>query len=194
MKRLNSGKAAVSTQSIDGHSFHGMKRKLCLFLLAATVAASAARAQMERGTFALSSTFWGTGSGLFVSVVPETDEQTGSVDVSLGARGAYYIVRKLALTAGLYADTYKYGKSDPTTATSISLGVKYHFIRGFYGELAWLNTKSGKSDAVTYGRLEVGYDIFLNNRFYLEPATYIRAGLNDSSTKLGAALGFGVVF
>jgi hypothetical protein len=195
MKRVNLRKlTAVSMRSIDGHSFHFMRRKLFLSVLAAIIAISAANAQMGRGTFTLSSTFWGTGSGLFINAVPETDNQTASTQVSLGANGAYYIVRNFALKAGLYVNTDKYGNSDPVTTTNVALGVKYHFVRGFYGELSYLNVKSGKKDAITYGRFELGYDIFLNDCFYLEPAAYIRAGLNDSSTKFGLALGFGVAF
>jgi hypothetical protein len=194
LRRVAALLVAVSMRSIDRHSFHSVKRKSGLFLLAAIAAIPAAHAQAERGTFTLSSTFWGTGSGLFVNIVPESDRQTESAEVSFGVDGAYYIIRKLALTAGLSADAYKYGSSDAVTTTSFALGVKYHFVRGFYGELAWLNTKPAKRDAVTYGRFELGYDIFLNNRFYLEPAGYIRAGLKDSSTEFGLALGFGVAF
>ncbi|MDR1371023.1 MAG: hypothetical protein LBJ72_13010 [Dysgonamonadaceae bacterium] len=171
-----------------------IKQRLLLFILAAIAAIPAANAQMERGTFTISSTFWGTGSGMFINIAPETDKQYAYTQVSLGASGAYYIVRNFALKAGLYANTSKSGKSDPVTTTNVALGVKYHFVRGFYGELAYLNVKSGKSDAVTYGRLELGYDIFLNDIFYLEPAGYIRAGLNDSSSRFGISFGFGLAF
>jgi len=171
-----------------------MKKKIYLIILAAIIMIPAANAQFQRGDVALSSTFWGSGSGLLINIVPETDSQTASSQVYLGADGAYYILRNLALTAGLYLNTTKYGKSDPVTTTAVSIGAKYHFIRGFYGELSYYSTKTGKKDAVTYGQLELGYDIFLNERFYIEPAGYYRMGLNDSSSKLGVLLGFGVVF
>ena len=95
-----------------------MKHKLILFVLAAIVAIPAANAQMERGTFALSSTFWGTGSGLFINIVPETDKQTASTQVTLGANGAYYIVRNLALKGGLYVNTSKSGQKLSPSQTS----------------------------------------------------------------------------
>jgi hypothetical protein len=171
-----------------------MKQKFFLLLLAASVMIPAANAQIERGTATLSSTFWGTGSGFFINITPETDKQVASTQVALGANGAYYIVRNLALTAGLYLNTQQSGKSDPVTTTSVALGAKYHFVRGFYGEVSYYSTKTGTKDAVTYGRLELGYDIYLNERFYIEPAGYYRMGLNDSSSKFGLSLGFGVAF
>jgi hypothetical protein len=171
-----------------------MKQKIYLFVLAAIFTIPAANAQIERGTTTLSSTFWGSGTGFFINITPESDKQTPSTQVSLGGDVAYYIVRNLALKAGVYLNSSKYGKSDPSTTTVVALGAKYHFIGGFYGELSYYNTKSGKNDPVSYGQMNLGYDIYLNERFYLEPAGYFRTGLNDSSTKLGVMLGFGVAF
>jgi predicted porin len=162
--------------------------------MAAVMVFSAANAQVERGTVILSSTFWGSGSGLFINIVPETDSQVASAQVNFGMRGAYYIVRNLALTAGLYLNSDKRGNSDPTTTTAFSAGVKYHFVRGFYGDLAYYSRKVGKNDGVSFGRFELGYDIYLNQYFYIEPAGYCLIGLNDSSSKFGASLGFGVAF
>jgi hypothetical protein len=171
-----------------------MKQKIYLLVLAAIFMIPAANAQIERGTVTLSSAFWGSGTGLFINIVPETDKQTASTQVSFGGDIAYYIVRNLALKGGIYLYSSKYGKSDPTTTTAVAIGAKYHFVGGFYGELSYYSTKSGKYDPVTYGQMNLGYDIYLNEHFYLEPAGYYRIGLNDSNSKLGVMLGFGVVF
>ncbi|MDR2385423.1 MAG: hypothetical protein LBD80_07190 [Tannerella sp.] len=171
-----------------------MKQKILLSIVTAIVMLPAANAQVERGTVTVSSTFWGSGTGLSINIVPETDKQTASTQATFGADGAFYIVRNFALTAGLYLNSSKYGSSDPVTSTVAAFGAKYHFVGGFYGELAYYNSKSGKNDAVTYGMLELGYDIYLNERFYLEPAGYYRMGLNDSVSRLGVMLGFGVAF
>jgi hypothetical protein len=148
----------------------------------------------ERGTVTISSVFWGNATGLAINIVPETKKQTSSTQVSSSVDVGYYIVRDLALKAGVYIYTGKYGKSDPSTTTAVALGAKYHFVRGFYGELSAYSTKSGKSDPVTYGQMNLGYDIYLNDHFYLEPAGYYRVGLNDSSSKFGLLFGFGVAF
>ncbi|MDR1524817.1 MAG: hypothetical protein LBS79_06125 [Tannerella sp.] len=148
----------------------------------------------EKGTVTLSSSFWGSATGFALNIVPETEKQTASTQASLGGDVGYYIVRNLALKAGVYVSSSKYGKSDPSTTTTVALGAKYHFVRGFYGELSCYNTKSGKSDPVTYGQMNLGYDIYLNDHFYLEPAGYCRVGLNDSSLKFGLLFGFGVAF
>jgi hypothetical protein len=149
-----------------------MKRKFILFITAVIVATSFANAQIARGTATISSTFYGSGSGFFINITPETDSQTAATSAYLNAKGAYYVARNLALTVGVSASSDKYGKSDPVTSTGMSLGVKYHFIRGFYGDLAYFSSKSGKKDALSYGRFELGYDIYITDYFYIEPAGY----------------------
>jgi hypothetical protein len=171
-----------------------MIKKIFLLIAAATLVILSAKAQTERGTVTISSNFWGSSSGFFINIVPETEKQNASTQVNLAGKGAFYILPNLALTAGLYIDGSKYGKSDPVTTVAASAGIKYHFVRGFYGELSYYNSKTGEKDGISYGRVELGYDIFLNKHFYIEPFGYYRAGLNSSSSKLGIGASFGVAF
>jgi hypothetical protein len=119
------------------------------------------------------------------------------INLNLGVNGAYFVIDKLAITGGFSIESNKMGDVN-STDFGITVGGRYYFAGAFYGGLAYEGFKPGTagSDFRNYGRVEAGYDYYITDNVFFEPAVYFRKGLSnsDKSSTFGISIGIGVNF
>jgi hypothetical protein len=149
----------------------------------------------EKGDFLL---FTRT-TGLDIGYTSVSGYSMTEFDLNFG--GAYFVIDKLALTGELQLGFSKATNIDATTAFGIGLGARYYFMKGLHAGLAIAGMKvTGVDDFQGAFAIEAGYDIFLNDRVFIEPGIQVSKEVNLSSFEIadpitfGISLGIGVKF
>ena len=185
-------------------------KKVILIMLVAVLGISTASAQFEKGAKTLSANV--TGLGLDFTKVKDADDT--QINFGLMAKGSYFVIDNLAVTAGLGFDYEKEGDYD-SSLFRFEVGGKYYFYQALYGGLAYEGSKAGKytvsepiegigvveaeinPDMESWGKLEVGYTYYITENVFFEPALYYKMGFGDATkdiSKFGLAVGIGVNF
>jgi outer membrane protein OmpA-like peptidoglycan-associated protein len=122
-------------------------------------------------------------------------------EFSLAAGGGYFILDKLAITGEVQMGMSKMTDMDASTSFGLGLGARFYFMKGLYAGASIAGaTMTGSDDIQGAFGAEAGYDIFLGEQVFIEPAMQISKGINLSSFEVadgitfGLALGIGVRF
>jgi hypothetical protein len=173
-------------------------KKFLLITLAALLGIATANAQIAKGTTIL----FATGSSLDLGYTSISDIDGYNIDLKttnfgLTGNGAHFIIDNLAIVGGLgfnYSHYKWHGDSGNNNSIAFLAGLKYYFVKTAYGSASYRGSKSKESDFASAVHLEVGYDIFISDKVFLEPAVYYKKGFSDIiSSSFGVSFGIGVV-
>jgi hypothetical protein len=166
-------------------------KKVFLFVLVAVFGIVSANAQFEKGKKTLS----GQATGFdFNYSTGENDYKDLNVDLSIA--GSYFVADKLAVVALVGLDTGKFGDNDAVTNFTFGVGARYYFYDALYGQLAYHGVKLQDEDLLNYANIEVGYDYYITDNVFFEPAIYFSKGFSDldKNSTFGLSIGIGVNF
>jgi len=167
-------------------------KKVILIMLVAVLGISTASAQFEKGAKTLSANV--TGLSLDFTKVKDADDM--QIDFGFMAKGSYFVIDNLAVTAGLGFEYSKLGDLN-SNAFAFEIGGKYYFYEALYAGLAYEGLKIKDIDMESWGKLEVGYTYYITENVFFEPALYFKQGFGDATkdfSKFGLAVGIGVNF
>ena len=147
-------------------------------------------AQFSQGTKTLSGSLTGFDFGL--SGADGLDD----FNVDLGVNGSYFVIDNLAVTAGFGIGSYKAKDVDAVTNFNFEIGGRYYFWEALYGGIKYRGEKYQDVDLLNFGKIEVGYDYYITENVFFEPAIYFEKGFGDSNkwSNLGLSIGIGVNF
>ena len=169
-------------------------KKLIFMTMAAVVVAVSANAQnFNKGDWFLGAQ--ASGLDLGYSFV----DKSNSFDLGLAAEAGYFISDKFAVDATLGLVYAKVKDVDDATSTfTLGVGARYYFAGNFFGRVGYegLNVSLGGESAwADYLGVSVGYDWFLSEKVFFEPAVYYQKNLaKGGENRLGVQLGIGVKF
>ena len=84
---------------------------------------------------------------------------------------------------------------DAATTFGFGFGARYYLLKALYAGLAVAGAKvSGVEDFQGLFAFELGYDIFLNEHVFIEPALQVSKGVNLSSFEIADPITFGLSF
>ncbi len=162
-----------------------MKKIIFLAVAALTVAVSA---NAQKGDWVLS----GRLSGLDFehSFVDEYSTTNFNISANVG----HFLSDKFMLDATLGLGYEKEKDIDADTAFIFGVGARYYFAGDFFGRVGYEGITGGDK-LVSLAKVSVGYDWFISDKVFFEPAVYYqkdlaKGGYND----IGLSLGVGVKF
>ena len=127
-----------------------------------------------------------------------SNEDAHLTTLQLGADCGYFVVKNLAITAGLgykfqkqgYKD-YSYGSGD--SFFTFDAGLRYYFVKQLFAGAGMMMATDFDEFAI-YGGLEVGYDIYISQKVFFEPSINFFKGFSDidKSAAFGFSFGIGV--
>ena len=143
----------------------------------------------EKGDFLL----FARSSGLDLGITSVSGYSATDFGLNVGA--AYFVLNKLALTGELQLNFSKVTNMDAATTFGFGLGARYYLLKALYAGLAVAGAKvSGVEDFQGLFAFELGYDIFLNEHVFIEPALQVSKGVNLSSFEIADPITFGLSF
>ncbi|MDR0798310.1 MAG: hypothetical protein LBN18_00910 [Dysgonamonadaceae bacterium] len=169
-------------------------KKVILFMLVAVLGLTTANAQdhFKAGDKTLSGQL--TGFDFSYTKI----DKSNKLNVDLSIYGSYFVIDNLAITAGVGINSEKQKDVDGTTGFNFSIGARYYFYDALYAGVAYKGYQSGEKDAKleSRARIEVGYDYYLSDNVFFEPAIYFEKGFGDIDklSQFGLAIGIGVNF
>jgi hypothetical protein len=127
------------------------------------------------------------------------------VALNFNAVGGYFLADKFAVDALVGIGYAQSG--DPTSAARVKAatlfvgaGVRYYPVANLFARVGY-NGKMESSKVISFINGKVGYDVFLSEKIFFEPAIYYEKCLNKSFFRsrgteniLGLSLGFGIRF
>lgn len=124
------------------------------------------------------------------------DFSSSATSLNIGANAGYFISNKFAVEAQLGVDYTKLDNVDGATNFAFGAGVRYYPVSNLFARARYLGTKlEGVDDLSSSLGVAVGYDWFLSEKVFFEPALEYRRGLGDGGgNNLGLSLGIGVKF
>ncbi|MDR2057561.1 MAG: hypothetical protein LBP83_04640 [Dysgonamonadaceae bacterium] len=166
-------------------------KKTFLIMLVAVFGVVSASAQFEAGKKTLSGKVTGFNFGYTTG---ENDYK--EINVDLGVAGSYFIIDKLAIEALVGLSSNKVGDGDAATGFEFGIGARYYFWNALYGGLAYKGAKFQDIDLQNFLNVEVGYDYYITDNVYFEPAIYFNKGFSDinKNSTFGLSIGIGVNF
>ncbi|GEM_PF-1738049 len=168
-------------------------KKVVLLVIVMVLGGVAANAQQfTKGTKTLSANVTGLDFG--VTKIKDVDDSL--INFGIMAKGSYFVIDNLAITAGLGFDYEKFG-DEKTNSFAFTVGGKYYIVNGLYGGLAYEGLKQKDVDMASFGKIEVGYDIYISENVFFEPAVYFKKGFGDTAkdiSQFGLSVGIGVNF
>lgn len=167
-------------------------KKVILMAVIAILCMNTASAQFEKGSKTLSANVTGLNLG-FTSIKDADDTH---IDFNIMAKGSYFIIDNLAITVGLGLAYQEIGDYNDHVF-QFEVGGRYYLYQGLYGALAYEGGKMRFSDLASFGKIEVGYDFYISENVFFEPAIYFEKGFGNTAkdiTRYGLAIGIGVNF
>jgi hypothetical protein len=167
-------------------------KKVILVMVVALVSVATVSAQFTKGGKTLSANV----TGLDFGITSVKDVDDSPINFGLGITGSYFVIDNLAITAGLGFDYYKEGDYN-TNRFNFEIGGRYYVYQGLFAALAYEGAKEKDFDLAGYGRIQLGYDLYITDNVFFEPALYFKKGFGDLTkdiTQFGLSIGIGVNF
>lgn len=170
-------------------------KKIVLIAALAVAAVSASAQDWSKGDWFVGAKT--TGLGLDHKFL----DKNSATSFDLGVNGGYFLSNRFAVDAALgfaSASAKVAGVKESTNAFTYGIGVRYYPISNLFAHVMFegMSVKDADNNP-SYAGIEVGYDFFLSDKVFFEPAVYYKKGLvkkADESNAIGLALGFGVRF
>jgi opacity protein-like surface antigen len=114
--------------------------------------------------------------------------------LSLNVGGGYFLSDKFALEAGLGTAIV-----EDANAFSFGLGARYYPYKNLFASLGYSGMKVEDFDIESNLALTVGYDLFISDKVFFEPAVFYQKNINKKSdggglNTIGLSVGIGVKF
>jgi len=168
-------------------------KKLGLLMVLAMFGTITANAQhFTKGT----KMFSANATGLNFGVTNIKDADDSFISLGIIGKGSYFVIDNFAITTGLGFNYQKVG-DDNFNSFSFEAGARYYMVKGLYGALAYEGSVAKGADYLSFGKIEVGYDIYISERVFFEPAVYFEKGFGDTASDIsqyGLSVGIGVNF
>ncbi|MDR2125629.1 MAG: porin family protein [Prevotellaceae bacterium] len=165
-------------------------KKILLITLIAMLSIATANAQIAKGTTISLARV----TGLDFSYASEEDQHLTQFE--LNAAVGYFVIDNLALVGQVGFAYSKWSDSESRSGFNFGLGARYYFVKTAYGQVGYAGQKVKDVDLANYVGLEIGYDIFISDNVFLEPAVYYAKGFSDvdKSSTFGLSFGIGIKF
>ncbi|MDR2911674.1 MAG: hypothetical protein LBV38_00005 [Alistipes sp.] len=126
----------------------------------------------------------------------QPDEKLSVTDFDVTAQAGYFIFDKLAVNAVVSFNYEKWSYLDDSTSSfGFGAGVRYYPVGNLFAGVDYIGQTSGDSDFGSHGKVSVGYDWFLADNVFFEPAVfYSKKFAKNGSENFGLSLGLGVKF
>jgi hypothetical protein len=166
-------------------------KKVILVMAMAIVGVATMNAQFTKGGKTLS----GRLTGFDFGVTSHDGGGDATINVGLDINGSYFVADNFAITAGIGLNSWAQG-DDNSTDFGFNVGARYYFLGGLYGGLGYEGWKPNKGDLLSYGNVQVGYDYYITDNVFFEPAVYFSKGFSkgDKDSTFGLSIGIGVNF
>lgn len=165
-------------------------KKMILLAAAAVMAAVSANAQ----DFNKSDWYFGAQSTGLVLQHRFIDGNSAT-DFDLNAVGGWFFADKFAADAMLGFDYAKWQGYDADHALNFGAGVRYYPFGNLFARLGYNGQAANGREVVSYLDAKVGYDLFLSEKVFFEPAVYYEKNLAKGGENiLGLSFGIGVKF
>ena len=160
-------------------------------MLVAVLGIATANAQFEKGGKTLS----GKLTGLDFGITSWDGVDDSYMKVDFGVDGSYFVIDKLAVTAGIGLVAASLGDWDDNSF-NFSIGARYYVWDALFVGLAYQGEKSKGADLLSFGKAQVGYTYYLSDKVFFEPALNFEMGFGDTNkvTQFGLSIGIGVNF
>lgn len=166
-------------------------KKLILAAILVVSASFASAQSFEKGDVFLQ----GQLTGLDLGVISNDGNSMTSFD--LQADGGYFFSNFLAAEATLGFEYAKEEGLDATNALTYGIGLRAYPVRNLFAGVGFQGYAT-KDQTLTSGlNVRVGYDLFVSEKVFFEPALYYKKGLSEGIKKVnafGLQLGIGVRF
>ena len=169
--------------------------KKVIFILVAVLGFATANAQdhFKAGDVTLS----GKVTGLDFSIMNYDGVDDSYINVDFGIDGSYFVIDRLAVTAGVGLQSTKFG-DDSNTDINFTIGARYYVWDALFAGIAYTGVKRGDegADLLNYGGIQVGYTYYLSDKVFFEPALNFNMGFGDTNkvTQFGLSIGIGINF
>lgn len=164
-----------------------MKKILTLFLALTAIAGASAQKNFDKGNWFLGAET----ASLGVNVLTLDGESMTLVNFS--ATGGYFVSNRFAVDAMAGVLSY-----DGVTLFGFGAGVRYYPVGNLFARLGYTGYGMNGAEFMSNVGLRVGYDVFLSEKVFFEPAAYfdknLGSGVNRGPNIFGLSLGFGVRF
>ncbi|MDR0230857.1 MAG: hypothetical protein LBI82_01915 [Dysgonamonadaceae bacterium] len=115
--------------------------------------------------------------------------------VNFGIDGSYFIMDKLAVTAGVGLFSYTPDGGDNSTNIDFTVGARYYVWDALFAGAAYKGFKPDGGDLVNALNLQVGYSYYLSDKVFFEPAVFFEKGFGDYDVStFGLSIGIGINF
>ncbi len=166
-----------------------MKKLLFMSLAAVAVAASASGQNFEKGDWMLKADV----SNLQLSHA--FNDGFSATSFRVGADVGYFLANRFAVDASLGLDYSKMEGMDTSSDFSFGAGVRYYPVGNLFARAGYNGSVSRGSDVTSFLGATIGYDLFLSEKVFFEPAiVYAKHLAEGGSNSLGLSLGFGFRF
>jgi opacity protein-like surface antigen len=173
-----------------------MKKVILLsaaLVMIALAAATNANAQgFRKGDWFLS----GQVSNLNMSYAVRSIDSLSSVQLNVAAHGGYFVSDKLAVDATLGVEYSKLERNRASSSFTFGAGVRYYPVGNLFAGIGYAGVKRNYSNHLdSYLMATVGYDLFLSEKVFFEPAVIYSNNLTKNPIHaFGLSLGVGVKF
>lgn len=166
-----------------------MKKFLFLTMAAVVVAVSANAQGFSKKDLFLNANI----SGLNLEHEFVSGGSATAFDLNVG--GGYFISDKFAIDALIGIGYAKTKGVDGASAFGFGAGVRYYPAGNFFAKVGYDGLKAKNVDLASRLGLTVGYDCFLSEKVFFEPAVYYKKNLaKKGPSTVGLSLGVGVKF
>jgi hypothetical protein len=115
----------------------------------------------------------------------------------IGVEGGYFFADKFAADANLGIKYSKNKGLDGTSTFNFGVGLRYYPVGNLYARVGYAGEKETDIDMTSLIKVGVGYDLFLTENWYFEPALYYQKDITKDGSKMngiGLELGVGLKF
>ncbi len=166
-----------------------MKKLLIVTLAAVGVAVGAKAQNFEKGDWMIRADV----SNLQLTQSFSDGFSLTSFDV--GVNAGYFLTNRFAVEAALGLDYSKIKGADGVADFSFGADARYYPVGNLFAKVGYYGSVIEDSGVISYLGAWVGYDLFLSENVFLEPAVlYTRRLVEGGMNNLGLSLGFGVRF
>ena len=167
-----------------------MKKVIFMLVAAFCVVTASAQDHFKAGDATLSGKLTGLD---FVIGIPDGGGDNVS-SVNFGIDGSYFVIDKLAVTAGfgLYSSSSDY----VPTIFNFSIGARYYVWDAVFAGIAFGGEKYEDVDLMSFIGVQAGYTYYLSDKVFFEPALFFQKGLSDlnKDSAFGLSIGIGINF
>lgn len=125
-----------------------------------------------------------------------TDDNLSVTSFNIGADAGYFLSDKFVVEASLGFDFLKIKDIESSSADfTFGVAARYYPVGNLFAYVGYDGIAPDESSLLSALEVAVGYDLFLSDKIFFEPAVYYSKYLSGTKTNnIGISLGIGVKF